>query len=203
MKGGVIKVEKAKGDVYFVTREGKEVLDPLFGVEVQINQEFPGITLKDSIAEAQRFAIGAIVQKMQQNIRGKSCLPIVRNVDISYKIKFGFQKENILQRELQFKAGEQILKKGEFGDEFFWVKEGIIEIDKVLYKPGSVFGRAAFSDGLRKKNAYAKTDVELIAVNKEHPDIVNRLPLILEKFSEEVEKVRRVRPKARLEKIRI
>jgi hypothetical protein len=203
MKGGVINVTKAKGDVYFLSREGKEVLDPLFDIEVSINQEFPGITLSDSVAEAQRFAIGAVKQKVQQYMRGKTCFPIVRDLDITYKIKYGFEAEKALQRELCFRAGEQIIKKGDYGHEFFWIKDGKVEAEKVVYEPGSVFGRAAFGDGIRKKDVYAKTDVVVIAINKDHPDIINRLPLILEKFSEEVKKIRKVRPRARLDKIKI
>jgi hypothetical protein len=66
-----------------------------------------------------------------------------------------------------------------------------------------VFGRAAFSDGIRKKDVFAKTDVTVVAINKDHPDIISKLPVILEKFSEEVKKIRKVRPKARLDKIKI
>jgi hypothetical protein len=203
MKGGVINVTKAKGDVYFLSREGKQVFDPLLDVEVKIDQDFPGISLKDSLAEAERFAVGAIKQKVQQNMRGKTCFPIVRDVDIRYKIKYGFTQEKALQRELQFKAGKQIIKKGDYGNEFFLIKEGKVEADKVIYHPGSVFGRAAFSDGIRKRNVYAKTDTAIIAINKDHPDIINKLPVILEKFSEEVKRIKKVRPRARLDKIKI
>jgi hypothetical protein len=66
-----------------------------------------------------------------------------------------------------------------------------------------VFGRAAFGDGIRKKDVFAQTDVTVIAINRDHPDIINKLPLILEKFSEEVKKIRKVRPRARLDKIMI
>jgi hypothetical protein len=203
MKGGLINVTKAKGDVYFLSREGKEVFDPLLDVEVIIDQDFPGISLKDSVAEAERFAVGAIKQKVQQNMRGKTCFPIVRSVDIRYKIKYGFTQEKALQRELQYEAGDLIIKKGDYGNDFFWIKEGKVEADKVVYNPGSVFGRAAFSDGIRKRNVFAKTDTTIIAINKDHPDLINKLPIILEKFSEEVKRIRKIRPRARLDKITI
>jgi len=132
MKGGIIKVSKAKGNVYFLSREGKEVFDPLLDVEVRINQDFPGISLKDSVAETKRFAVGAIKQKVQQYMRGKTCFPIVRDIDITYEVKYGFTQEKALQRELQFKTGEQIIKKGDHGNKFFWIKEGVVEADKVV-----------------------------------------------------------------------
>lgn len=203
MKGGVINVSKARGDVYFLSREGEEVLKPMLNVEAEINRDFPGMSLKDSVAEAERFVVGAIKQKVQQHMRGKTCFPIVRDIDIRYKIKYGFVHEKALQRELEFKAGQQIIKKGEYGNDFFWLKEGKVEAEKVVYEPGSVFGRAAFSDGIRKKDVFAKTDVTVVAINKDHPDIISKLPVILEKFSEEVKKIRKVRPKARLDKIKI
>ncbi len=203
MAGGVIQTEKASGDVFYLSTEGKELMKPSMGIEVKFKEEFPGVTLGDAREEAKRFAIGAIKNKVQQRTRGITCTIIVRNVDIQYKIKYGFKNHDALTRELQFNAGDQIVKEGDFGHDFFWVKEGVVEIDKVLYKTGNVFGRSAFTDGIRKKDAYAKTDAIIIAINKEHPDLINKLPVIFEKFALEVEMIKKIRPKAKVEDINI
>ena len=54
---------------------------------------------------------------------------------------------------------------------------------------------------MRKKDARAKTDVTVVAINRDHPDLINKLPVILEKFVEEVNNIKKVRPKARVDKI--
>lgn len=203
MAGGVIQTEKATGDVFYLSREGKELLEPSMDVEVKIKEEFPGVTLGDAIEEAKRFAIGAIKNKVQQRTRGITCSIIVRNVDIKYKIKYGFKGSETLTKELHFRAGDRIVKKGEFGQDFFWVKEGTVEIEKVLYSEGNVFGRSAFTDGIRKKDAYAKTDSVIIAINRDHPDLINKLPIIFEKFAQEVDMIKKIRPKADVEEIKI
>jgi hypothetical protein len=203
MNGGVILTEKATGDVFYLSREGKELLEPTMNIEVKIKEEFPGVTINDAIEEAKRFAIGAIKNKVMQRTRGITCVIIVRNLDIKYKIKYGFKGAETLTKELHFKAGDRIVKKGDFGQEFFWVKEGTVEIDKVLYTEGNVFGRSAFTDGIRKKDAYAKTDAVIIAINKDHPDLLNKIPVIFEKFAQEVDMIKRIRPKAEIEEIRI
>lgn len=201
MSGGVIKVKKASGDVYFLNRQGKEVIDPSKDVEVKIDEEFPGLSLNDAVEEAKRFAMGAIKKKVSQKMRGFDCCAVVRNIKIGYNVKFGFVGEEKLEKEMHFKAGDQILKKGEYGTDFYWIKTGIVDIDNVEYHPGSVFGRAAFSDGIRKKDAYAKTDAVVIAINKEHPELVDKIPVLLEKFAEEVKKIQEVRPKAKIDKV--
>ena len=203
MTGGVIQTEKASGDAFYLSREGKEVMKPSMNIEVKIKEEFPGVTLGDAINEAKRFAIGAIQNRVQQKTRGVTCSIIVRNIEIKYKIKYGFKGSDTLTKEIVFKAGDQIVKKGDFGQNFFWVKEGIVEIDKVIYKAGNVFGRSAFTDGIRKKDAYAKTDTTIIAINKEHPDLINKLPVIFEKFTQEFEMIKKIHPEAKVEKIRI
>ncbi len=91
--GGVIKIEKALGDVYFVFEDGREAMPPVFKAEVKIKQEFGGMTLNDAVAEAERFIIGALKNKMQEKIRGKGCFIVPRNIDVRYKIKYGFGKK--------------------------------------------------------------------------------------------------------------
>ncbi|MBN2735357.1 MAG: cyclic nucleotide-binding domain-containing protein [Spirochaetales bacterium] len=201
MPGGIITVVSATGDVYFVNTKGEEIIEPSKDIEVKIKEEFPGMTLRDAVDEAQRYASGAIRKKVEQKRRGHDCMLIVKNIKVDYKIKYGFQGRGDLTKELFYAAGEQIIKKGDRGEEFFWIKEGIVEIDHVEYHPGQVFGRAAFSDGVRKKDAFAKTDTLLIAIDREHPDLVNKIPVILEKFAEEVEQIRKIRPKAKIDAI--
>lgn len=203
MAGGIITVKGGEGDAYFLSSEGKEVLKPSIDVSVKASEEFAGMTLKDALDEARRFIISAVKVKMEQKTRGKSCFITVRNVRVDYKIKFGFQNSMNLERKLEFKKGAQVLKKGEVGDEFFFVQSGIIDIEGVEYHGGSIFGRAAFADGVRKKDAFAKTDAVVIAINKDHPDLMEKLPVILDKFSEEVRRVHEVRPDAKLDKIKI
>jgi hypothetical protein len=204
MGGGIIHAKKASGDVYFINNEGKEVIDPSKDVEVKMDDDFPGIVLGDAIEEAKRFAIGAIKKKVAQKMRGFDCNPVVRNVKIEYKVRYGFiGQQPDPERELYFKAGDQIIKKDDHGTEFFWIKEGIVDIEGVEYHPGSVFGRAAFSDQIRKKDAYAKTDATVIAINKDHPDLVDKIPVLLEKFAQEVKKIKEVRPKAKIDKINL
>jgi len=201
MGGGIIAVKTASADAYFLNRKGEEVIPPSKDVEVKIDEEFPGLHLKDAIEEAKRWVIGAIKKKVAQKTRGFDCSTVVRNIKLNYKIRFGFTGETELERELTFTAGDIIIKKGDKGSEFFWIKDGIVEIEGVEYQSGAIFGRAAFSDGVRKKDAYAKTDVTIIAINKNHPDIVDKIPVLLEKFAEEVKRIREVRPKAKIDDV--
>jgi hypothetical protein len=92
-QGGVIKIDRVTGDVYFVFEDGREALPPVFKVEVKIKQEFGGMVLSDALVEAERFAIGAIKNKMQQKIRGKGCFIVPKNIDIKYTVKYGFGKK--------------------------------------------------------------------------------------------------------------
>ena len=91
MAGGVIHVHSGKGDVFFLSPEGKEVLDPSKNVSVKLDQEFAGMTIGEAILEAKKFAVGAIQQRVAEKSRGFKCQPVVRNVDVKYKIKYGFQ----------------------------------------------------------------------------------------------------------------
>jgi hypothetical protein len=201
MGGGIISTKKAAGDVYFVNKIGKEVMEYLKEVEVPMSEEFPGINLRDAVDEAKRFAIGAIQKKVAQKMRGFDCYAVVKNLKVSYKIKFGFEAEEELTRELKFKAGVQILKKGEKGTEFYWVTNGIVNVDGVEYKKGNVFGRAAFGDQIRKKDVYAKTDCTVIAINVEHPDLIDKIPVILEKFAQEADMIKELRPHVKLDRV--
>lgn len=92
MAGGVIYAEKAKGDVFFINDAGKDVLPPSYDVEVPIKLTFGGLSLEDAVAEARRYAVGAFKNKMQQKIRGKACMIVPRNIDVEFKIKYGFGK---------------------------------------------------------------------------------------------------------------
>ena len=201
--GGVISVTKASGNIYFLDNKGEEVLPSLKNVTVSFTETFAGMTLKDAVEEAKRFAIGALKRKTDQRTSGKICNVVVHQVNVTYKIKYGFTSEKEMAKEIDYKAGDLILKKGSFGREIYWVKTGIIEISKVEYTRGNVFGRAAFSDGIRKIDVYAKTDCTVISINKDHPDLIDNLHVILEKFVEEEKKIKKIRPKANLEKIKV
>jgi hypothetical protein len=91
MAGGVIHVTHAKGDVFFLNREGKEVLKPTKGVEVNLDEEFGGTSIGEAIEEAKRFSIGAMQQKVSEKTRGFTCQVVVKNIDVRYRIKYGFQ----------------------------------------------------------------------------------------------------------------
>jgi hypothetical protein len=201
MKGGVIITRKAMGDVYFLTRSGRAVLPPSKNVEVVIKEMFSGQTLRDAVGSAMLFAMGAIREKVAQKMRGFNCIPQVRNIRVNYIIKHGFERSDAYERLLQYREGDQIIKKGERGSEFFWIKEGIVDINGLEYKPGNVFGRAAFSDGVRKMDVFAKTDVTLVAIDKNHPALSNKLSVVLKKFAEETEKIRKVRPRASIDTV--
>jgi len=90
MAGGVILAEKATGDIYFIDESGKEVLPHSADVEIPIKRTFGGLCVEDALDEARRYAIGALKNKMQQKIRGKSCSIVPRNIDVDYTIKYGF-----------------------------------------------------------------------------------------------------------------
>lgn len=203
MNGGIIIVTNARGNVHFISPKGDDVLPPMFDVEVKLNREFAGLNLRDAVSDAKSFAAGALKQKVQQKMRGKTCFPVVGNIDIHYRIKYGFARESGLQRELEFKPGDRIIRKGDYGNEFFWLKEGTVEADHVIYRPGAVFGRAAFADCVRKRDVFARTRAKVIAINKDHPDLANRLPVLMKKFTDESKMIRRVRPKARLDRVRL
>ena len=72
-----------------------------------------------------------------------------------------------------------------------------------MYAPGTVFGRAALNDCIRKSDVFAKTRVRLIAIDKDHPDIQNKRPVIIKKFFEEGKSIHRVRPDVHLDRIKI
>ena len=91
MAGGVIHVTHAKGDVFFINREGKEVLKPTKGVEVNFDEEFGGTNIREAIDEAKKFSVGALQQRVSEKTRGFTCQVIVKNVDVKYRIKYGFQ----------------------------------------------------------------------------------------------------------------
>jgi hypothetical protein len=91
MAGGVIHITAAKGDVYFLSREGKEVLKPTKGVEVKLDEEFGAVSIGDAIAEAKKFSVGALQQKVSEKTRGFTCQVVVKNIDVKYRIKYGFQ----------------------------------------------------------------------------------------------------------------
>jgi hypothetical protein len=94
MGGGIITAKKGVGDVYFVDRLGKEVLDSSKGVEVDIKEEFSGFSVKDAIEEAKRYAMGAIQKKVAQKMRGFDCYAVVKDIKIKYNIKYGFVNAN-------------------------------------------------------------------------------------------------------------
>ncbi|MBN1698761.1 MAG: cyclic nucleotide-binding domain-containing protein [Spirochaetales bacterium] len=201
MKGGVIITRKAVGDVYFVSRSGRAMLPPSKNVEVIINEMFSGQTLRDAVESAMQFASGAIKERVAQKMRGFNCVAQVRNIRVGYMIKHGFSKPDAFERILQYSEGDQIIKKGDRGSEFFWIKEGVVDINGLQYKAGNVFGRAAFSDGVRKMDVFAKTDVTIVAIDKNHPSLSDKLTVVLKKFAEETEKIRRVRPRASIDTV--
>ncbi len=90
MAGGVIVADEATADVYFVDEKGDDVLPPTYGVKVKFTEEFGGMTIPEAIEEAKKFATGAFKNKMQQRIRGKNCTIVPKNIDVDYKVKFGF-----------------------------------------------------------------------------------------------------------------
>ena len=81
------------------------------------------------------------------------------------------------------------------------MKDGIVECKKVEYENGAVFGRAAFTNGIRKEDVIAKTDAKVIAINIEHPDLIKKIDVIINKFIQEEIRVKKIRPKTKLEKI--
>ncbi|MBN2443016.1 MAG: cyclic nucleotide-binding domain-containing protein [Spirochaetales bacterium] len=201
MQKGIITTKKVTGDIYFFNRNGKTVLHPSIGVEVFIMENFFGTTLREAIDSAKKYAAGALKARVSQKVRGHNCVTVVRNIRISYVIKSEFPKQGLYERILFYHVGDQILKKGDHGSEFFWVIDGLVDIDGVDYGPGSIFGRAAFSDGIRKMDVFAKTEVSLVAIERDHPNIDNKLEVIKMQFDEEKKKIKSARPKAKVETV--
>lgn len=94
MGGGIITAKKGVGDVYFLDRAGKEVMNSSKGVEVDIKEEFSGFSVKDALEEAKKYAMGAIKKKVAQKMRGFDCFPVVKDIKIKYQIKYGFAASN-------------------------------------------------------------------------------------------------------------
>jgi hypothetical protein len=111
MGGGIIKARKGIGDVYFMNKDGKEVMNASRGVEVTLEEEFSGFSVRDAIEEAKKYAIGAIQKKVAQKLRGFDCLPVVKDVKINYKIKYGFAQNSEEQENTDRKADAKIAKK--------------------------------------------------------------------------------------------
>jgi hypothetical protein len=203
MQKGIITAKKVTGDVHFLDRNGDQVLHPSNNIEVTLKENFYGNSLRDAVESAKKYAIGAFRSKVAQKMRGFDCFPSVRNIRVSYSIIRPFPKLDVHERLLRFRKGEQILKKGEKGSEFFWIIDGIVDIDGIEYSRGSVFGRAAFGDGIRKKDVYARTDVSLVAIDKNHPDLMMKQAVISAMFSLERDKIKDFRPRARVEAVQI
>jgi hypothetical protein len=90
MAGGVIKTKSATGDVYFISDGGKELKKPAKGVEVRFQESFPGSSVEEAVAEATKYAIGALRTKMEYQTRGIDCHLVVRNVKLKYGVEWGF-----------------------------------------------------------------------------------------------------------------
>jgi len=91
MAGGVIRVTHAKEDVFFLNIEGNEVLKPSKGVEVNLDEEFGGTRLGEAIEEAKKFTVGTMQQRVAEKTRGFTCQVVAKNVEVRYRIKYGFQ----------------------------------------------------------------------------------------------------------------
>lgn len=203
MQKGIITAKKVTADIYFLDRSGNTVLHPSKNIEVVLKENFYGNTLRDAVESVKKYAVGAFHAKVAQKMRGFDCYPSVRNIRVSYSIVRPFPRHDVHERFLRFRKGDQILKKGEKGSEFFWVIDGLVDIDGVEYSRGNVFGRAAFGDGIRKMDAYAKTDVSLVAIDRDHPDLMMKRAIINAMFNMEREKIKNVRPRARVEAVQI
>nr|WP_236907850.1 Crp/Fnr family transcriptional regulator [Clostridium saccharoperbutylacetonicum] len=95
-----------------------------------------------------------------------------------------------------FKNNQLIYQQGEFADNFYYLKEGIVQVfanssdglEKILtiYKNGEIFGEASFFDGFpRMSSAKTLSDSEIITINK--IDIMSYFqnePLLALKFIE-------------------
>ena len=90
MAGGVIKTKSATGDVYFMADSGKELKKPVKGIEVRFRESFPGMTVDDAVAEATKYAAGALRTKMEYQTRGIDCRLVVKNVKLRYDVEYGF-----------------------------------------------------------------------------------------------------------------
>jgi hypothetical protein len=101
MQGGIIIATKVQGDVHFIDKLGKEVIKSSQDLEVKMNEEFAGSTVEDALAEAKKFAIGALKNKVDQKTRGFNCTCVVKNVNIKYKVKYGFTMKDQISRELK------------------------------------------------------------------------------------------------------
>jgi hypothetical protein len=111
MSGGIITAKKGVGDVYFLNNAGKEVLNSSKGVEVEIKEEFSGFSVKDALEEAKKYAIGAIQKKVAQKMRGFDCYPVVKDIKINYKIKFGFAAHTEKHDEAKATYGVKVANK--------------------------------------------------------------------------------------------
>jgi cAMP-dependent protein kinase regulator len=81
--------------------------------------------------------------------------------------------------EEKFKQGEHIIKQGDSGDRFFFIlsgeaiatkrlEPGKAPIDVMEYSKGSYFGELALiNDAPRAANVIAKTDVDIISLDKD------------------------------------
>jgi hypothetical protein len=111
MGGGIISAKKGVGDVYFLNNAGKEVINSSKGVEVDIKEEFSGFSVKDALEEAKKYAIGAIHKKVAQKMRGFDCYPVVKDLRINYRIKYGFAEDNTASEKNESTAGLKAANK--------------------------------------------------------------------------------------------
>jgi CRP/FNR family transcriptional regulator, cyclic AMP receptor protein len=91
--------------------------------------------------------------------------------------------------ELDFPAGRELIRQGEFGHEFFVIVEGTAEVsqdDAAIREmgPGDFFGELALLDGgARTATVVANDDVEILVLSHgEFNDLLDRAPSIARKL---------------------
>jgi hypothetical protein len=91
MAAGVIRAKKGTGDVYFLDSNGKQVLPPSKKLSVNIEADFHGGSLKEAIAEAAKYASGALRNYVNQKTSGHQVFVVAKNIKIDYEVRYGFK----------------------------------------------------------------------------------------------------------------
>ncbi|MBF7097528.1 Crp/Fnr family transcriptional regulator [Alkalibacter mobilis] len=122
----------------------------------------------------------------------------INEIQFDHKIEIPYEIFKNLNSKTfkRYKANEVVYRQGEMAENFFFLKEGRVQIfvnspdgmEKIItfYSSGEVFGEASFFDGYpRISSAKAVRNSEIIAINKQ--DIISLFkndPLIAFKFIE-------------------
>ena len=157
------------------------------------------VTMRHVDAEAERRAAEARLTEIRSHLDDVELLAGLSNAELNQLAA--------VTSERRYAAGENIVRQGDAGDEFFIVisgsvrttvrREGAPTVDLGTFDPGFYFGEMSLLTGEpRRATVAAVEDTEVLVVNKEnfqeiiatHPKVADKLSRAIEKRRAEIER---------------